>query len=176
MDLGSGSGRAARRIASHFTKLHITLLDADQAMLAFARSRLAGLPHRTSFVHATFQDRRPGVDAIVASLALHHVVAAEQKVDVYRNLKQALKPEGVLLVADAMLPANRLQDASWRRWAEHLVQNGLTEAQAQTHFTNWAKEERYFGVDDQLTMMREAGFGALDVRWRKGPLALLVAR
>ena len=63
-----------------------------------------------------------------------------------------------------------------RRWAEHLIVHGHTEAEAFEHFARWATEDRYFGIDEELQILREAGFSELDVRWRMSPLAVIVAR
>jgi hypothetical protein len=63
------------------------------------------------------------------------------------------------------------------RWASHLVrENGDSEAEAYARFASWAREDRYFGVDEELDLLREAGFAEVDVRWRVGGQSVLVAR
>jgi hypothetical protein len=80
------------------------------------------------------------------------------------------------VVADAMLPdAGPLAEPLRRRWAAHLVANGDSESEARARFVAWAKEDRYFSVDEELSAIKAAGFIAVDVRWRVGPTAVIVA-
>jgi hypothetical protein len=78
--------------------------------------------------------------------------------------------------ASAIPAASALADPLRCRWASHLVEHGDSEARAHERFAEWAREDRYFGIDEELDMLREAGFCEVDVRWRQGPSAVLVAR
>jgi ubiquinone/menaquinone biosynthesis C-methylase UbiE len=177
LDLGAGTGALSQRIAARFPEVCLTLLDADAAMLKQAELRLASVRGRVEFRQGSFSDPLPRCEAAVASLALHHVHDREAKREVYRNILRALPPGGVLVNADAALPASpALAEPLRSRWAAHLVQNGDTEAHAYERFADWAKEDRYFGIEEELEMLSEAGFEELDVRWRCGPTAVLVAR
>jgi tRNA (cmo5U34)-methyltransferase len=178
LDLGAGTGALSARLAERFPAIALTLLDADAEMLAQARVRLASHSPRTCFLHATFADPLPACDAAVASLALHHVHDRTAKRDVYRHILGALRPGGVLVNADATVPgAKALARPVMARWARHLMhENGDSEAEAHARFASWALEDRYFGIDEELDMLREAGFGELDVRWRVGSQSVIVAR
>ena len=43
------------------------------------------------------------------------------------------------------------------------------------YFAAWADEDRYFSLDDELAMLRSAGFAA-EVVWRDGVFAVVVGR
>jgi tRNA (cmo5U34)-methyltransferase len=175
LDLGAGTGALSERIARARPDLELVLLDADPGMLAQAERRLHGA--RVELRHGSFTDPLPPCDAAVASLALHHVHAADDKRAVYRNILAALAPGGVLVNADAAVSAAApLAEPVRRRWAAHLVAHGDSEARAYERFAEWATEDRYFGVEEELDMLRAAGFTAVDVRWRVGPTSVLVAR
>jgi tRNA (cmo5U34)-methyltransferase len=177
LDLGAGTGALSARIAARFPNVRLTLLDADPAMLEQARLRMANALDRASFRTGSFSDPLPSCDAAVASLALHHVHDRSAKRDTYRNILAALPPGGVLLSADAAVPASKALSAPlMERWAAHLVAHGDTREQAFARFEQWAQEDRYFGVDEELDLLREAGFGAAEVRWRLGPITVFVAR
>jgi tRNA (cmo5U34)-methyltransferase len=177
VDLGAGTGALAAFVAARFPEARLVLLDADAAMLERARERLAGDRHRIELRCGSFADPLPACDAAVASLSLHHVHDRDDKRAVYENVFRALAPAGVLITADAMVSeAPSLAEPVRRRWAAHLVAHGDTEEQAHARFAQWATEDRYFGVDDEIAMMRTAGFTEVDVRWRVGPTAVVVAR
>lgn len=182
IDLGAGTGALSERILRELTDVEMLLLDADAEMLAKAESRLsvtssAALHARASLMHGSFTDSLPRVDAAVASLSLHHVHERNDKVAVYRNILSALRSGGVLVSGDATMPESAsLAGPLRRRWAAHLVANGDTEAQAFERFAQWAIEDRYYGLDEEIEMMKEAGFTEVDVRWRLGPTTVIVGR
>jgi tRNA (cmo5U34)-methyltransferase len=176
LDLGAGTGALSVRVAGRLPLASLTLLDADPAMLAQAEERLAPHRARVALVRGSFFDPLPGCDAAVASLALHHVRTIEEKVALYANVHRALAPGGVLLDADASIPtAPPLAARIWRRWEAHLVAGGDTEAQARARFADWAKEDRFFGIDEELAALRAAGFASAEVLFRTGPVRVIAA-
>jgi tRNA (cmo5U34)-methyltransferase len=176
LDLGAGTGALSARIAERLPRARLTLLDADASMLMQAERRLAGHRARVTLTAASFFDPLPDCDVAVASLALHHVRDLDQKGALYRNILRSLAPGGLLLDADASVPgAKALADCVFRRWAAHLVEGGDTEEQAYARFADWAREDRYFGVDEELALLRAAGFASVDVIFRSGPSRVLVA-
>lgn len=177
LDLGTGTGALAARIANALPSATLVLLDADRAMLEMAAIRLNDDRHRVELRHGDFADELPRIHAAAASLALHHLHDPEDKRAMYGRIRSALEPGGVLVNADITLPASRaLAEPIRRRWAAHLVENGDTEQEAYARFEQWAREDRYFGLDEELAMLREAGFVEIDVRWRLGPSTVIVAR
>ncbi len=177
LDLGAGTGALSQRIAQRFPQVRLTLLDADAAMLAQAKARLTTAIDRFDFQQGSFADALPPCDAVVASLALHHLHTRGAKRDVYRNILHALPTGGVLVNADATMPgAPALAEPLRRRWAAHLIEHGDSEAQAFQRFAQWATEDTYYSVQEELEMLRKAGFEQLDVRWRFGPATVFVAR
>jgi tRNA (cmo5U34)-methyltransferase len=177
LDLGAGTGALTERIAARFPEVRLTLLDADAAMLKQAEVRLASIRPRLEFRQGSFGDALPACSAAVASLALHHLHARNAKRDAYRNILGALRPGGVLVNADATMPsAPALAEPLRRRWAAHLVEHGDSESEAFERFAQWATEDTYYSIQQELEMLSEAGFDQLDVRWRFGPTTVIVAR
>jgi tRNA (cmo5U34)-methyltransferase len=175
VDLGAGTGALSERIAARLPGARLTLLDADPAMLRQAEQRIAPLRDRVALVEGPF-DALPPCDAAVASLALHHLRDPGEKRAAYRAIHAALTPGGPLVIADGMLPeSGPFAEPIRRRWAEHLCAHGFTEAAARAKFVEWAREDRHFPIDEELAALRESGFAAVDVRWRLGPMAVLVA-
>jgi tRNA (cmo5U34)-methyltransferase len=174
VDLGAGTGGLTERIAQKLPAVRLTLVDADAAMLARARERLAPVGDRIALVEGSFTEPLPSCDAAVAAFALHHVHDPAQKLELYRNIHRAAGR--LLVIADAMVPEKGpFTAAIYERWAAHLVTHGDTRAQAMARFADWAKEDRYFGIDVEIDRLRAAGFASVDVRWRLGPVAVVVA-
>jgi SAM-dependent methyltransferase len=177
IELGAGTGALSERILTALPRVRMMLLDADAEMLARAESRLDAQRDRVELMHGSFTEPLPKVDAVVASLSLHHVHERSDKTGLYMNILGALPPGGILVNADAMIPEPAaLAEPLRRRWAGHLVANGDTEAQAFERFAQWALEDRYFSIDEEVAMMRAAGFTEIDVRWRLGPSTVVIGR
>jgi tRNA (cmo5U34)-methyltransferase len=176
LDLGAGTGALSARIVARLPEAALTLLDADPAMLAQAEQRLAPHRARVTLVQGSFFDALPACDAAVASLSLHHVRDLDHKGALYRNVHRAIAPGGILLDADAAMPGSpALADRARRRWAAHLVAHGHTEAEAYARFVDWAREDRFFSVEEELALLRAAGFAGADVIFRSGPSRVLAA-
>ena len=62
-----------------------------------------------------------------------------------------------------------------RLWAEHLVAHGDTLEGALARFDEWAREDTYFSVGDELAALKSAGFARADVLWRTPPTTVIVA-
>jgi tRNA (cmo5U34)-methyltransferase len=73
LDLGGGTGALSSAVLGGLGGVRVTLLDVDPEMLAEARRRLGPFAGRVSFRQGSFLDPLPAADAVVASLALHHV-------------------------------------------------------------------------------------------------------
>lgn len=176
LDLGCGTGRMAAAIRGALPRASITLLDVDAKILDQARARFAAgedAAKGLSFVRGSFFDALPSCDAIVASLSLHHVQELDAKTRVYRSAHDALPPGGLFLVLDASVSADpRLSALTFDGWADWMVARGIEARAARAHFEAWAREERYVPIAEELGALREAGFGAPECFWRKGPLAI----
>jgi tRNA (cmo5U34)-methyltransferase len=176
IDLGAGTGSLSERIAARLDSVRLTLLDIDPAMLAQAVQRLESIRARIALCEGSFTAPLPACDAAAAASSLHHVHDAGDKLALYRNIYSAIAPGGMFVTADAMLPdAGPVAERLRRRWAAHLVASGDTEAQAYARFAEWAKEDRYQPVDAEVAAIKAAGFTTVDVRWRLGPMAVVVA-
>ena len=94
----------------------------------------------------------------------------------YERIYRALRPGGVFVNADVVISAHSVaRERSYRLWAAHLVSGGIDEQRAYEHFAEWAAEDTYFPLDDELAAMREAEFHA-ECIWRDCPNTLLVGR
>jgi tRNA (cmo5U34)-methyltransferase len=176
LDLGGGTGALSAAVLAGLPEARVTLIDVDPAMLAQAGDRLARFAGRVELREGSFFDPLPEADAVVASLALHHVHDLEAKTDLYRAIRSALVPGGALINLDAAITeGDRLNALTFDRWASHMGEHGIAEPEARGHFAAWAGEDRYFPLDEELAALRRAGFGEVDCVWRRGPQAVCCA-
>jgi tRNA (cmo5U34)-methyltransferase len=176
LDLGGGTGALSSAVLDGLPGVRVTVLDVDPEMLAEARRRLARFGDRVSFREGSFLDPLPATDAVVASLALHHVHDLRSKTVVYRAIRDALSPGGVLLNLDAAVTEGaRLNGLVFDRMAVQMGEHGISDGEARGHFAAWAEEDRYFPLDAELGALRQAGFDEVECFWRRGLSAVTCA-
>lgn len=176
VDLGAGTGALAEALLLRDGAGAVELIDVDAEMLAQARTRLARFGDRARFREQSFQAAPPACDAAAASLALHHVPALDEKQTIYRRIREALRPGGLFVNADAVMPAGRAAQAGvYEVWADHMAACGIKRSRAFELFAEWAEEDTYFPLEAELAALRAAGFDAECV-WRNEPMAVVAAR
>jgi tRNA (cmo5U34)-methyltransferase len=176
LDLGGGTGALSAAVLGRLPEARVTLLDVDRAMLGEARRRLVSFGDRVVFREGSFLDPLPAADAVVASLALHHIHDLGAKTDVYRGIHTALASGGVFLNHDAAITKDvRLNALTFDRWSARMAEHGITDAEARRHFAAWAREDRYFPLDEELAALRRAGFAEVECFWRRGATAICCA-
>ena len=170
LDLGIGSGALAARCLARRPDAHVLGIDEDESMLALAHKRLGA---RVTTVTGDFlKTPLPSCDVITASFSLHHVFERRRKAQLYRKCFRALRSGGVLVNADCCLAsAPALQRRDREAWLAHLRRT-YTASKATALLHAWGKEDRYFLLEDELALMRSAGF-RVDVRWRRGSFAVV---
>jgi tRNA (cmo5U34)-methyltransferase len=173
VDLGGGTGAFSAVVLDGLPGVRVTVLDVDPDMLSEARRRLSGYGDRVAFTEGSFLDPLPSADAVIASLALHHVHDLQTKTQLYRAIYDALSPGGVLVNLDAAVSEGaRLNALVFDRWARGMSEHGITESQARDHFAAWSEEDRFFPLEVELGALREAGFDEVECFWRRGASAI----
>lgn len=175
LDLGAGSGALAEALLDRPEIGAVELIDVDPEMLALASGRVARFGERARLTRASYEEPLAPCEAVGASLSLHHLPTIERKAAVFARAFAAIGAGGVLVNADATMPRDAAgRDAAFRHWADHLVSCGIEEDRAWRHFEEWAEEDTYLPLEDELAALRAVGFRP-EVVWRDGPICVVVA-
>ena len=171
VELGIGSGALAQRCLSVAPGARVVGLDLDPEILGLARERLG--PRLTTFSGDFFAAPLPRCDVFAASFSLHHLRTRARKAAVYRRCFRALRPGGLLVIADCCVASDPRQRARDRdAWRAHL-ERSYSRARAESYLRAWAKEDVYFPLQDEITLLERVGFRP-DVRWRRRSFAVVV--
>jgi len=173
VDLGAGTGALGAAVLEALPEVRVELVDIDPNMLEVAATRCAAHAGRFRVRHARFQDELPRCHAVVASLALHHVAEHAEKRELYRAIHDALEPGGLVVVADALVYPDgperaRMIDDLFAHMAEH----GISTSEAAEHLGQWAEEDFYVPLPDELGLIADGGFQRPDIFWRDGLIAV----
>ena len=174
IDLGGGTGSLAEAILDRFSQCSVLVRDIDRDMLSIAQARLSRFGNRSKIEVGSYDDPLPPVDAVLAAFALHHTRNLNEKTELYRRIREAIRSGGVFLNADAV--SGPFWPSLREEWASFMTGKGLTLEQAYQNLDNWAGEDRYFSVHEELCAMARGGFEHSECFWRLGPIAICGAR
>ena len=173
VDLGTGTGALACAILDGVPRARAVMIDIDPNMLALAGERVAKHGDRAELRRASFDDELPPCDAVVASLALHHVPELADKQKLYARIHHALRPRGVFLMGDATAhedgPAQR---RVYRQWEAGMAEAGISHEQAAELFAQWSREDRYHPLAAELGALAAAGFTQPECFWKRGAITV----
>ncbi|MFA5928470.1 MAG: class I SAM-dependent methyltransferase [Candidatus Margulisiibacteriota bacterium] len=167
LDLGAGTGTISYLIKSRFPKAQVTCVDISPKMLEEAGKKLQGF-RDVKYEVADLAGYRfsEKVDAIVTSLALHHLAPDPGKRSFYKKAFAALKPKGMLVNADIVLAgSSRIQSFYISKWQEYLKQNLSNEHIHENH-KRYEREDRPNVLLQELEWLQQAGFKHVDVYWK----------
>jgi tRNA (cmo5U34)-methyltransferase len=149
LELGVGTGETSRRVRARHPAATWTGIDASEPMLRAARQAMPDADLRTSRLEEPLPDGP--FDLVISALAVHHLDGAGKR-DLFRRIGDALRPGGVFVLGDVVVP-DRPEDAQIEiDWVVDLPDR----------------------VDDQLDWLDDTGFDAAIV-WSYRDLAVLRA-
>lgn len=173
VDLGTGTGALALRVARAVPRATLVGIDEDAGMLTTAARRLKR--KRLTLVHDSFLAATlPRCDAFSASLALHHIARPRARRAMLTRAYAALRAGGLLVSADCHPPAAPwLAQDGRRAWLRHLAAT-YGAKQAERFLQAWAKEDFYTTLEAEQRLLQSVGF-ITSVAWRRGLFAVIVA-
>jgi tRNA (cmo5U34)-methyltransferase len=168
IDLGCGTGTVSAQIMEAFPNAQITCLDLSENMIAMARAKLARYP-LVNYIVSDFEsyDFSGGYDAVVSSLALHHIADDEAKKRIYRRICDSLNPRGVFYNADVVLASNEfLQNIYLNEWRAFMRRSISSEEIEGKWIPKHQEEDHPAKLTNHLAWMTEIGFADVDVIWK----------
>ncbi len=176
LDLGIGTGALSARCLAVMPHADIHGIDEDSDILELARRRLSRkIKGRLDLAHGSFLETPfPRCDAIVATIALHHIMSIKTKQRLYAKCFLALRTGGVLVSGDCFMPENaRLDQSYMEKWEAHM-RRSYPATEAKNFLKAWKKEDTYFPLNKEMQMLTAVGF-QVEVVWRRPPFAVLMA-
>jgi tRNA (cmo5U34)-methyltransferase len=190
IELGCGEGLLAQAILQQYPSCIVYGLDGSTEMRHRARNRLARFGERFQAASFNLADESwrqvdDPVQAVVTSLALHHLDAA-QKQRLFRDVYRMLALGGVFVIADLIEPAS---SAGWalaaRAWDEAVRERALEldgttagfdrfQQMAWNMYRHFEEEDidKPSPLFDQLKWLEQAGFDEVDVFWMRAGHAI----
>ncbi len=175
VDLGAGTGAAARAVLDRYPSAFAVLADYSSQMMEEATRALAPYEGRYRYVeHDLTGDSWPSgipdeVPAVITSLCVHHL-PDERKQALFARIFSRLAPGGWYIDFDAVSTEDPLVAEAWQRVDDR------EDPDAAEHRGHQSREERLrhenhvrhmIPLERQLGYLRAAGFEGIDVYWKQ---------
>lgn len=167
LDLGCGTGTISRLVKQRFPMADIQCVDLVPNMLALAREKLRGLSG-IEFEQADLHHYAiPGTyDAVVTSLALHHLETDADKLAMHRKIFRSLTPGGVFASADITVSSKKfLQQHYMQKW-EEFISRSFSQDQIENNYQRYRREDRPSILLDELSRLMRIGFSPVEILWK----------
>jgi tRNA (cmo5U34)-methyltransferase len=167
LDLGTGTGTIAYLIKQAFPEAQITCMDIAPQMLEMSKKKLgvfSGIKYeQADLVDYRFKEK---YDAVVSSLALHHLEPDKNKQDLYVRMYNALNAGGVFLNADIILADDeKTQERYLKKWREFVMSN-LSQEDMKWNLERYYREDRPNKLNVELEWLKKAGFSSAETHFK----------
>lgn len=176
IDIGCGTGTLAQAIQEDYPNAVITCVDMSEEMLRMAKQKLSNQVTciASSFEQLTFET---SYDVVVSSLALHHLEDQAVHKQFYRQIYDALNPNGLFINADVIKASSSdLQEAFMQKWIAFMNQKitlkEIQERWLKSHF----EEDRPQPMMTELKTLETVGFQDVDVVYKYYNYAVYLGR
>jgi len=172
LDLGGGTGRIAKLLLDEFASCRIVVQDISANMLSEVPNKLAEHAGRFECIQGDFFTEplhlEPNrFDCIVSVHAIHHGRGAQVYHSLYRRIYRWLKPGGCFVCLDNVAgDTPELAALSYAAWADTLKSHYSAEEISSIVATT-IQEDSPLSLREHLEILRDCGFGRLDVVWKK---------
>lgn len=175
LDLGIGTGLELETVFQRFPEVRVTGIDLSGEMLGLLRKKYPDkklLLHRMSYFDFDMGENR--YDGALTVMTLHHYTH-QVKTELYRRILRSLKPGGVYVECDYMIPAEEVEDPQGTEDFFFAEYERLKREQG----LGREKEYHYDApctVENQKKMLLAAGFREVKEVWRKESTVVLTAK
>ena len=176
VDLGAGTGAAARTILDHFPRAHAVLADFSPQMMAQGVLELA--PYEGRYTYVEFDLTQAGAwpagipspaDAVISSLCVHHLNDG-RKQTLFGEILEHLTPGGWYLNYDPVMPSDEVVEEAWLRAGDRRDPSAAHKRAHRTpeeQFRNDNHVRYMIPLEPQVGYLRAAGFEGVDVFWKE---------
>ena len=175
LDLGAGTGAAARAVLAEYSSATGILADFSQQMMAEGADQLAPFAGRYRYVEFDMHssdwpsDIPVPLDAIVSTLSIHHLPDA-RKQTLFREIRRQLQPGGWYINYDPIRAPDDAMAAIWERVNDRYDPQAAYKRANRTpaEQARYENHVRYMiPLEPQLDWLRQAGFVDVDVFWKR---------
>ena len=168
LDLGCGTGLELEKVFLEFPDIQVTGIDLTQSMLDQLKEKHAGQSLHLicgSYFDVEFADHF--FDCVISFQTMHHF-SHEAKIGLYKKIFRFLKPDGVYIECDYMVETQEEEDSHYMEYNRIINEMHISEGEFYHYDTPCT-------MDNQITMLKAAGFVGVTKKFRMGNTTLMIA-
>lgn len=168
LDLGCGTGNITEKTKERFPEARITCLDISENMIEIAKDKLEDYED-IEYVIGDFTQTEltTKYDAIISSLALHHIPTDEEKEKMYKSIYDALEIGGVFLNADVIKANSKYNEKLYEKIAQRdVMENGVTAEEISEMNRKREENDIPTTIYMHMKMLENVGFQEIDIIWK----------
>jgi tRNA (cmo5U34)-methyltransferase len=178
LDIGAGTGNLTRTVLEKMPDHFITMTDFSENMLGYAPYVLKDFPDRYETIAIDFFEmefNENSFDGAISSFAIHHARGEGQFLKLYKDIYSWLKPQGVFVCCDVVDGNSAvLSLLNEENWLSFLGDSGFEIGDVEKILSNYHREDSPISLTRHLDLLRTAGFGTVDVVWKRYNFAVYV--
>ncbi len=168
LDLGCGTGLELAEIFRRVPNVEVTGIDLTKAMLDRLSEKYPDKKMNLicgDYFQVPFGN---GFDCAVSFQTMHHF-KKDKKAELYKKICSALSAEGVYIECDYMVTSQALEDLYFSEYDRKRKEQGLSDDEFYHYDTPCT-------VDNQLSLLKEAGFKDVKMAFRQENTTIIVGR
>lgn len=184
LDLGAGTGAAARALLNVYPNAQAILVDFSPVMMDEGARAMAPYEGRYRYVELDLRtedwptDLPARVDAVISSQSIHHL-PDERKRSLFRDILHHLAPGGWYVNFDPLRAPDPAVQETWQRTLQRMEPDASRLRPSKTdaeHIRHADHVRHMLDLDSQMAFLRDAGFEAVDVYWKVLDYAIYAGR
>lgn len=170
LDLGCGTGLELDEIFKANSTVKVTGIDLAKNMMEKIKEKHSDKLNQFNLIVENYLDYDIGTDVFDCALSvetLHHFTH-EEKIKLYKKIFKSLKQNGFYIEADYIAPNQEYEDYYFNENRRIRSELGIT--------TGFYHYDTPCTVENQIQMLRKAGFKFVEEVWKYTNTAILLAR
>ena len=159
LELGSGTGFLTSMIRKARPEAFITCIDKDPAMLAIAKEKTE--LKDVTFIEGDILEMWPEdtFDVVISTQCLF-ALPADEKVRIFKQVHDILRPGGMLIEGDIVKPERKWEELIYRsHWKKYMLEQGMSPEEAEEMLLSLDRvSERLDTLSVFRERLNEAGF------------------
>lgn len=169
LDLGCGTGLELDEIFKTRPHINVTGIDLTKAMLDKLKEKHPD--KKLSLINASYFDydfNTSKYDAVVSFQTLHHF-SHKDKLELYKKIYNALKPNGQYIECDYMVESQQEEDFYNSENKRIRKEQNIPDGEFYHYDTPCT-------IDNQIKLLSKAGFKTVKMKWRMENTTIIVAK